>query len=134
MARKYDVGYGKSPKGTQFRKGQSGNPQGRPKGAKNFPTLLQEELQAPIPITEGGQTKVIPRMRAIVKRTVELALKGNLRAAELVMKWAKQFLEAQTESEGVTPLTQDDQAILTQYLASMAPTKSGTSQKGGSPS
>ena len=27
----YEVGYGKPPKHTQFKKGQSGNPKGRPK-------------------------------------------------------------------------------------------------------
>ena len=134
MAGKYDVGYGKPPKATQFRKGQSGNPQGRPQGAKNFTSLLQEELQAPISITEGGQTKIIPKQQVIVKRTVDQAMKGNLRATELVMKLDMQSLEAQGESEGVTDFTHDDQAILTQYLATAAQSKPGTSQTGGSPS
>lgn len=37
----YDVGYGKSPKETQFRKGQSGNPKRRPKRSRNLVTCLR---------------------------------------------------------------------------------------------
>jgi hypothetical protein len=40
----YEVGYGKPPRETRFAKGQSGNPRGRPSGAKNFATLLREAL------------------------------------------------------------------------------------------
>lgn len=39
--------YAKPPEGTRFRKGQSGNPRGRPKGAKNpAPTLNEERMKA----------------------------------------------------------------------------------------
>ena len=39
--RDYDVGYGKPPKATRFRKGQTGNPKGRPKTSKNVGTMLE---------------------------------------------------------------------------------------------
>ena len=38
----YKVGYKRPPLHTRFQKGQSGNPRGRPKGSKNFSTLLSE--------------------------------------------------------------------------------------------
>ena len=44
MARDYEIGYGRPPKHTQFKKGQSGNPEGRPKGIKSLSTELDDEL------------------------------------------------------------------------------------------
>ncbi len=40
----YAVGYGKPPVETRFQKGQSGNPEGRPRSKKQLVTLLAEAL------------------------------------------------------------------------------------------
>ena len=40
----YTVGYGKPPVETRFQKGQSGNPEGRPRGKKQLVALLAEAL------------------------------------------------------------------------------------------
>jgi hypothetical protein len=42
--RDYPVGYGKPPPHSRFVKGQSGNPRGRPPGAKNMKTLLTKAM------------------------------------------------------------------------------------------
>src|SRR6202030_3462192 len=50
----YEVGYGKPPRHTRFKKGRSGNPRGRPNGSKNLSTLLSETLSEPVIVAENG--------------------------------------------------------------------------------
>ena len=132
MAQEFDIGYGKPPKATQFPKGHSGNPQGRPKGSQNFKTELQEELLEPLKVTEGGQIRVIPKQRAILKRIIEQALKGQMRAIELICKLQMQYLEHGDSKDEPVPLSRDDQAILDQALAQLALAQSKESQNGES--
>ena len=67
----YKVGYKKPPLHTRFRKGQLGNPRGRPRGSKNFSTLLTEALNEPVIVTEDG------RRRRISKRELGLRQLAN---------------------------------------------------------
>ena len=59
----YEVGYGKPPRNAGFKKGQSGNPRGRPPGSENLTTLLNEALNEPVTITENGQRRKKPACR-----------------------------------------------------------------------
>jgi hypothetical protein len=60
----YKVGFGKPPRSAQFRPGQSGNPAGRRRGAKNFATAIEEELRSRVTITENGKRKRVPSERS----------------------------------------------------------------------
>ncbi len=82
----YDVGYGRPPKETQFQKGQSGNPKGRPKGAQNLARLARLELNQNIDIQENGRPVRMSRGRVMIKQHIAKALKGDPRAAEFILK------------------------------------------------
>ena len=76
----YRVGYCKPPKDKQFRKGVSGNPNGRPKGAPNMPKILQKTLSESVEIIEGGKPKTISKMEAATRRLVDQAIAGDMHA------------------------------------------------------
>ena len=85
----YPVGYRKPPKGTRFKPGQSGNSKGRAKGARNFATVIQQELKSRIPVTENGKRKTISKRQAVVKQLVNKAAAGDPRAIPILLNEAR---------------------------------------------
>src|SRR5947209_338928 len=85
MARKkgYTVGYGKPPKHSQFKKGTSGNKDGRPKGIKNFVTTFQEEMNRKIFISENGRRRMITKFEATLKQLANKAAMGDPKSIQL---------------------------------------------------
>ena len=75
----FEIGYGKPPLHTRFKPGKSGNPSGRPKGARNAVNVLRDELAEVITITENGKTKRITKLQGMVKAAVVKGLKGDPR-------------------------------------------------------
>ncbi|MCZ8088030.1 MAG: DUF5681 domain-containing protein [Brevundimonas sp.] len=81
----YEVGYGKPPRHTRFKKGQpSPNPSGRPKREPTFIEEFEEELNALVEIQEGGRRRRYTKRRLIAKQMVNLAVKGDRTSLRLV--------------------------------------------------
>jgi hypothetical protein len=76
----YGVGYCRPPEATQFKKGQSGNRKGRPKGTKNIATYVSMALQQRIAIREGGKVKRRTKADVVARAAVVKAMKGDLKA------------------------------------------------------
>lgn len=111
------IGYGKPPAKTRFKPGQSGNPNGRPKGSVNLKTDLRSELSEKIRIREGERSLKVSKQRAMLKALVAKALKGDARAANVVLTLVGKLFEPEAVAERVPALTADDQAILERFLA-----------------
>lgn len=82
-----DIGYGKPPKNTRFKAGKSGNPRGRPKFAPDrLAEIVQEVLDTPMRYRENGRNKTATRTEVRLKLLAERAVKGDVSAAELLLK------------------------------------------------
>lgn len=90
----YEVGYGKPPKNTRFRKGQSGNPSGKPRKMLTDDELVLRELAGKVTIIEDGKKRRISRLEAIIKKQILLAMKGDPRAFNYVARAYKEAMAA----------------------------------------
>ena len=99
----YEVGYGKPPRGAGFKKGQSGNPRGRPPGAKNLTTLLNDALNEPVTITENGRRRKITKREAVIKQLVNKSASADARSLKILLDLMLN-LEARARSSA-TPTT-----------------------------
>jgi hypothetical protein len=86
----YEVGYGKPPKHTQFKPGQSGNPRGRPKGSQNLATLVEEALAELVTVKEGGRQARISKGKAAATQLVNKAAAADLRAIRILLALQRQ--------------------------------------------
>ena len=91
----YEVGYGKPPVATRFKPGRSGNPRGRPIGARNkLPALNEERLKAiiveeayrTVKVSEGKRRITIPMAKAVVRALAVNAARGQLRSQQFFAK------------------------------------------------
>lgn len=112
----YTVGYGKPPVEHRFKKGQSGNPNGRKKGSSNKPKIdtghgmraaeeyLRHEAYRPVTLREDGQLIELPAIQAVFRAMGVAAMKGNRFAqktmAELVTGLEQRDAEARFELFG----------------------------------
>ena len=110
------VGYKRPPKHTRFKKGQSGNPRGRPKGSGTLYSDFTAELSKEIQINEAGRTRKITKQRAMVMAVSTAAIKGDMRAAALVLKWLDRLIEANPEALADPGLSASDKEILEAYI------------------
>jgi hypothetical protein len=84
--RDYEVGYGKPPKETRFKKGQSGNPKNRARRAKTQGKVLSRVLDETVSVTENGRRRKILKIEAMLKQTVNRAAQGDRKATQAVLR------------------------------------------------
>ncbi len=107
-----EVGYGRPPRASQFKPGQSGNLKGRPKGSKNESTILHDVLNRKVAVREAGGSRKISILEAILLRVVEDCLKGNTKSAAFVLNRYGTMVSGEIQQP---ELSADDREILEDF-------------------
>ena len=112
----YEVGYGKPPTHSRFRKGQSGNPRGRTRGVPNSKDFLAQELDRKQRVTVDGKVRNLARREVIILQQVNRAQKGDPKAFRAIMEFDA-ALQLETEAQVKRQdLSADERATLTGHL------------------
>jgi hypothetical protein len=115
--RDYAVGRGRPPKHSRFRKGQSGNPAGRPRGSRDLRATLLDELSSQVRATENGRPVRVSKSQLVMKSLIAKVVGGDMRAAGLVLNLILSLERTSaTAAAGDGPaLDADDAAIVAAF-------------------
>ena len=97
---------GKTPEGAKpFKPGKSGNPKGRPKGARSLSTILREMLEEPIDIVVDGKKERREFREVIIRKLLKKANDGDMRAIQEIFDRvegkAQQNIDHTTQGEKI---------------------------------
>ncbi|MCA0372784.1 MAG: DUF5681 domain-containing protein [Proteobacteria bacterium] len=95
----YDIGYGKPPKHSQFKPGQSGNPRGRPSGSKSMSTILRKALSERIEVNKGGKRIKRTKLDIAVEQLVNKAAGGDLKAIVQLAHYIERMEDAEAAKQ-----------------------------------
>jgi Family of unknown function (DUF5681) len=87
----YEVGYGRPPKETRWKKGQSGNAGPKKRGPASVATveIIDRLFGQPVEIVENGVARKVSTLEAILMRLWAAEMSGSKRAGRVRL----QFLE-----------------------------------------
>ena len=115
--REYAANYRKPPLHTRFKKGQSGNPRGRP--AKHLPALLIAALNEPVFVTTNGKRRKITKREAVIAQLVNKSASADLRATKMLIDMMKDI----ERKAGVAappepaPFSEADEEVMANFVA-----------------
>lgn len=84
----YEIGYGRPPKATRWKTGQSPNPGGRSsRRSVDDAETINKLLLMPVKVTVNGVSKRVPALQAIVEQLSNKAIAGDRRARAVYLRW-----------------------------------------------
>jgi hypothetical protein len=117
------VGYGRPPRSTRFKPGQSGNPKGRPTGVQSLGVILDKALAARVSVQENGRRRIMTVREVIIRGIVNDAARRDPRAIRLLLGLVDRHAPDAASKAASVPLLSDDEAVIADYLARHAAAK-----------
>jgi Family of unknown function (DUF5681) len=114
----YAIGYGRPPKHTQFKKGQSGNSKGRKKGSKGLMTIVREAMLQKVSVRTAQGEKRMTRAEATFAKMLEKGFAGDARALAIVLGMYRDAVPDEPSSASDTSgrSTESDDKIIAEFL------------------
>lgn len=103
------------PNSGSMKKGETRNPNGRPKGAKGTKAMINKVLSQKTTVKEGGRSRRATLYHALLLKEVQLAFAGDWRARKTVLelgRWALPEESPHTDKSTSTSSSEADAAIL----------------------
>jgi hypothetical protein len=100
----------------KFQSGKSGNPGGRPKGARNLKTQFLEAVNAP----ETSEAESGSKLQAAIKAQIAKAVQGDVRAIRDVMERVEKW-EVERSRERAPVFTDADREVIAEVHRRLAP-------------
>lgn len=113
----FEVGYGKPPTKSRFKKGQSGNPKGRPKKSRNLKTLLEDALNEVITVQQGDTVRRLTKKEVAIQAMITKAMKADSKAFIALFGATLKANETDDIGEAASsPTSAADEEILADYV------------------
>jgi len=116
MSDEKKTGYKQPPRDRQFKAGQSGYPQGRPKGTRNLKTDLNELLSGKVAVNINGRPRRISRQEFLLLSLHKRAALGDVKASTSLLNMVMKLNPATTEPAPDGKLSKTDEEIAAEFL------------------
>ena len=112
----------RKPNSGSMKKGETRNPNGRPKGAKGTKAMTRKVLQSKTTIRDGGRLRKVSLFQALLLKEVQAAFEGDWRARATVLalgRWALPDEELAPAAASASEQSATDRAVLDWFEAEL---------------
>jgi Family of unknown function (DUF5681) len=113
---RYAIGYGRPPASAQFKPGQSGNPKGRPKGARNASSMARDALERSVNIKVKQTSRTMTVRKAAYLRLAEKAVTGDIKALDYLLSLESKERPAEPDQRDTERSAAKDLEILQDFF------------------
>lgn len=121
----YERGFCKPPAEHRFKKGNTFGKRGRPKGAENLHTILAEEFEAKIDVTEAGKRKKLSKSRVGVRQLANRHAAGDMKATAIYFDLLRKIGQLAPQQHTQAPILDEEDVAAMHRVAELLGIVSG---------